>query len=143
MNLISCEATLSWTGLHIQSRSSTLGTWKLFAYFVSMIVHYSGISKMLALYYTIPTFNSLPDDKILDWPKFKQIADDTLKCRQALVFTCLQYKSFCKHCGERRNCWLRAISPFPSVFSTCLDNFLPFSSNPEIVVCKLLEFGRV
>ena len=25
-------------------------------------------------------FNPLPDDKILDWSKFKQIADDILKC---------------------------------------------------------------
>ena len=25
------------------------------------------------------TFNPLPDDKILDWSKFKQIADDILK----------------------------------------------------------------
>ena len=25
-------------------------------------------------------FNKLPDDKILDWPKLKQIADDILKC---------------------------------------------------------------
>ena len=36
---------------------------------------------------------------------------------------------FWKHCGKRRNCSLRAISPFPTVFSTCLKNFLPFSSN--------------
>ena len=25
-------------------------------------------------------FNPLPDNKILDWSKFKQIADDILKC---------------------------------------------------------------
>ena len=25
-------------------------------------------------------FNPLPDDKILDWSKLKQIADDILKC---------------------------------------------------------------
>ena len=29
---------------------------------------------------------------------------------------------------KRRNCSLRAISPFPRVFSTCLKNFLPFSN---------------
>ena len=27
-----------------------------------------------------PPFNSLPDDKSLDWSKLKQIADDILKC---------------------------------------------------------------
>ena len=26
------------------------------------------------------SFNPLPDDKILDWSKLKQIADDILKC---------------------------------------------------------------
>ena len=26
------------------------------------------------------TVNPLPDDKILDWSKLKQIADDILKC---------------------------------------------------------------
>ena len=35
---------------------------------------------------------------------------------------------FWKHWGKRRNCSSRAISPFPTLFSTCLDNFLPFSS---------------
>ena len=34
-----------------------------------------------------------------------------------------------KHCGKRRNCSSRAISPFLTVFSTYLENFLPFSSN--------------
>ena len=38
-------------------------------------------------------------------------------------------QAFWKHCGKRRNCLSRAISPFPTVFSTHLDNFLPFSSN--------------
>ena len=33
-----------------------------------------------------------------------------------------------KHCGKRRNCSWRAISPFPTVFSTHLKNFLAFSS---------------
>ena len=28
------------------------------------------------------TLNPLPDDKILDWSKLKQIADDILKCIQ-------------------------------------------------------------
>ena len=27
-----------------------------------------------------PTYNPLPDDKILDWSKFKRIAGDILKC---------------------------------------------------------------
>ena len=39
---------------------------------------------------------------------------------------------FWKHCGKRRNCSLRAISPFPTVFSTLLENFAPFSSNLKL-----------
>ena len=41
-------------------------------------------------------------------------------------------EAFWKHCGKRRNCSQRAISPFPTVFSTCLDNFLPFLSNLKL-----------
>ena len=29
---------------------------------------------------TYETFKPLPDDKVLDWSKLKQIADDILKC---------------------------------------------------------------
>ena len=36
--------------------------------------------KGLILYQTILGFNPLPDDKILDWSKLKQIADDIWKC---------------------------------------------------------------
>ena len=33
---------------------------------------------------------------------------------------------FWKHYGKKINCLLWAIYPFPTVFSTCLDDFLPF-----------------
>ena len=33
---------------------------------------------MLFIYFQ--PFNLLPDDKILHWPKLKQIADEILKC---------------------------------------------------------------
>ena len=36
---------------------------------------------------------------------------------------------FWKHSEKRRNCSQRAISPFPTVFSTHFENFAPFSSN--------------
>ena len=39
---------------------------------------------------------------------------------------------FRKHCGKRRNCSSRAISPFATVFSTRIKNFLPFSSNLKL-----------
>ena len=37
-----------------------------------------------------------------------------------------------KHCGKRRNCSSRAISPLPTVFSTRLENCLVFSSNSKL-----------
>ena len=39
---------------------------------------------------------------------------------------------FWKHCGKRKNCALRAISPFPLVLSFLLENFPPFSSNLQL-----------
>ena len=41
-------------------------------------------------------------------------------------------QAFWKHCGKRRNRLWQAISPFPTVFSTCSDYFLPFSSNLKL-----------
>ena len=41
-------------------------------------------------------------------------------------------QAYLKHCGKRRNCAKRAISPFPTVFSTRLNNFLPFLSNLKL-----------
>ena len=49
---------------------------------------------------------------------------------------------FLKHCGKRKNCSLRAISAFPPVFSTHLENFQPFSSS-QIFICILCQFGGV
>ena len=40
---------------------------------------------------------------------------------------------FWKHWGKRRNCSYRAISPFPSVFSTCLENLLPSSAKLKLL----------
>ena len=57
---------------------------------------------------------------------------------------------FGKHCGKGRICLYRAISPFPKVFSTHLENFLQFSSNcilssansVSLDQAKLLLFGK-
>ena len=48
--------------------------------------------------------------------------------RNKLLFlpVCIK-KIFRKHSGKRRNCSLRVISPFPTVFSTLLENCWPFS----------------
>ena len=54
---------------------------------------------------------------------------------------CLQCKSFENTVGKGEIARNEQFLLFP-VFSTCLENFLPFSSN-EIVVCKIFQFGRV
>ena len=45
-------------------------------------------------------------------------------------------QAFRKQCGKRRNCLYQAISPFATVFSTRLNNFLPFSSNFKLSSAK-------
>ena len=47
--------------------------------------------------------------------------------------------AFGKHCGKRRNCSKRAISPFSTVFSTHLENFLPFLSNLKLSSANTLD----
>ena len=49
-------------------------------------------------------------------------------------------QAFGKHCGKRRNCSLRAISPFPTVFSTHLDNLLAFLSNLKLSSANSFSF---
>ena len=49
--------------------------------------------------------------------------------KQALVFTCLQYKSFVITVGERRIARNEQFLLFPTVFSTLLETSLPFSLN--------------
>ena len=47
-------------------------------------------------------FNSLPNDKILDWSKIKALADDKINVVQKLKFCVWEGR---KHCGKRRKCW--------------------------------------
>ena len=44
----------------------------------------------------------------------------------------IAHKEGRKHCWKRRYCSLPAISPLPTVFSTHLDNFLPFPLNMKL-----------
>ena len=57
--------------------------------------------------------NSLSNDKILVWSKQKWFADDNSKFEENNKVL----QTGRKHCGKRRNCFSRAISPFPTVFS--------------------------
>ena len=47
---------------------------------------------------------------------------------------------FRKHSGKRRSCSLRAISPFPTVFSSHLENFLLFTSNSKLSSAMSFSF---
>ena len=55
-----------------------------------------------------------PKRQFLDSSKLNELADDNFKFDEDRLKV-LQIGR--KHCGRRRNCSLRAISPFPSVFS--------------------------
>ena len=43
---------------------------------------------------------------------------------------------FRKHCRKRKKCSKQAISLFATVFSICLEDFLPFSSNLKLSSAK-------
>ena len=51
--------------------------------------------------------------------------------KQALVFTCLMFKSF-ENTVRKGEIARLAIPPFPPVFSTYMENFLPFSSHQKL-----------
>ena len=59
-------------------------------------------------------------------------------------------QDFWKQCEKNRNCSLRAISPFPIVFSTRFEYFLPLLSNLKLSSansfifkeCEILSFGK-
>ena len=58
-----------------------------------------------------------------------QTVNDLTLSQTSPGFYVSEVQVFRKHCGKRRNCSSRAISPFPIVFSTRLENFVPFSWN--------------
>ena len=58
-------------------------------------------------------------------------------------FNTFAVQVFRKHCGKRKNCSLRAISSFPTVFSTCFENFLEFSSNLKLSSANALSLEFV
>ena len=47
---------------------------------------------------------------------------------------------FWKYCWKRRNCLWRAISPFPTLFSIHLENFLPFLLNLKLSSANCPKF---
>ena len=70
--------------------------------------------------------------------------------KQAVVFTCLQYKSFENTAGKGEIASNEQFLLFPTVFSTLLENFLPFSTNLEFLSanflsleeCKICRLGK-
>ena len=59
-------------------------------------------------------FNSLPNDRILDWSKLKAICSRQIKCNSEPEIC---FGKGRKYCGKRRKCWLLTFSPFPTMFS--------------------------
>ena len=69
-----------------------------------------------------------PKQQILDSSKLKELADDDFKFDENARKSIQMGR---KHCGKRRNCSLRAISPFPTVFSRLI---LQTRKNPGLFV---------
>ena len=74
-------------------------------------------------------FNSLPNDKILDWSKLKAFADDKINVNQKLKSDMGRIENIV---GEGRKQWLPAFSPFPTMFSKSL--FHRVIKSPDCVV---------
>ena len=61
---------------------------------------------------TLLNTDSLPINNISDLSKLKAFGDNEINVTENLKFGKGR-----KHCGKRRNCWLPAFSPFPTMFS--------------------------
>ena len=62
----------------------------------------------------LPVTLIFPEREIPDSSRLKEVADDNFKFDDNGKKVIQMDR---KHCGKRRNCSLRAISPFPTVFS--------------------------
>ena len=63
------------------------------------------------------SFNSFPNNKILDWSKLEAFADNQKKSEWKIQ---IRFGKGWKHCGKRRKCGLPGFSPFPTMFSKAL-----------------------
>ena len=64
--------------------------------------------------FNMDKFNPLPDDKFIDSSKLKEFTDDNFISDE----NSRKLSKWVENTdGKRRNCSLRAISPFPAVFS--------------------------
>ena len=80
--------------------------------------------------------NSFPNDKFIDWSKFKAFADVKIYVTQTKKFF---FGMGRKLCGKRRKCWSPAFSPFPTMFSKGL--FFRVVKSLDCVVMGYRTFG--
>ena len=59
-------------------------------------------------------FRPIPDDKILNFSKFKAFADDKIWLNRIMKFVFDRVK----YCGRGRKCWLPVFSPLHTMFLT-------------------------
>ena len=87
----------------------------------------------------------VPHDKIIlytcpNWKHF-QMTIITLSQTSPCFYECAVWV-FWKHCGKRINCSQQAISLFPTVFSTRLENFMLFLSNLKLSAANSLSLEK-
>ena len=79
---------------------------------------------MVTMFLKALCLNSLPNDKILDWTKFKAFADDKINGIEKMK------------CVAR--CWLPSFSPFPRIFSEAF--FFSVVKNNRVLNCLPHQF---
>ena len=75
--------------------------------------------------------NQFPSNIMFGMNGFHVSASGAIQGHRGPLVTCLQYKTF-ETLGEKEKYLVRAISPFPPVFSTLSENSVPFSSNLKL-----------
>ena len=85
---------------------------------------------------------------MFDLSKLKTFADDKFKAAVMMIFACVNRfpnkpwflgvwsTSLLKTLWEKEKLLVMTISPFPTVFSTLIGNFTPFSSNSKLSSAK-------
>ena len=106
-----------------------------FSHSVFLFFHSQNTSQFSATFILLPIAFSLDHSNILPSSQVLTLSQTSPGFYVSAV------QVFKKHSGKRRNCSLREISPFPTVFSTRLDNFLPLSSNLKVSSAKFIKFN--
>ena len=101
------------TWAHASTKSRTMPAFVLKRSSLVIPVNVKNVGFINWIFSSILDFNPFPNKQILDSSKLKEFADDNFKLDEKDKVL----QTGRKQCGQRRNCLLQAISPFPTLFS--------------------------